>query len=869
MGIICSCGSERKGRSESVLVIDHGSIEFRHSGSPNIRVRVAVPTCHVTMSRPAGEEFAVVEIPSENVSMPDGQVCPDHFRGWLLKWTNYIKGYQKRWFVLSNGLLSYYRSQAEMAHTCRGTINLAGAFIDSEDSCSFVISNGGTQVFYMRASSEVERQRWVTALELAKAKAIKMLESDEEDDSNNDKAENIKPLNAKLDDLQTCNDLVGKHGSALQRSIVELQEVEDNPTLFGKLKFVNEKATLFRITANAMISACAEFLELAQTQEKRWQKALQYERQRRVTLEETVEALAKQHNTLERACRKNTVGNLVEPQDTELGRDSDDDEEELEDEDEENAEFFDAIAEHPEGFTLSVSKSHESLQSSSSEQSFSMDTEGTKPLLSGTLSDTSNLAPAEKKQEEAGDSAAAEITDVTASVKGKEESEISSGDGTNGNSVTKKVVTSPFTVEGSFGVTQSTDRLVTKHYRKKIPDKPDISINLWSILKNCIGKELSKIPMPVNFNEPISMLQRLTEELEYSELLDKAAACETSTEQMCYVAAFTTSSYSTTSTRTGKPFNPLLGETFEFDRTEDLGWRSLAEQVSHHPPASALHVEHKDWIFWQEFTCTSKFRGKYLQVIPHGVAHLKFNKSGNHYTWKKVTTTVHNIIVGKLWIDQSGEMDIENHTTKDVCHLKYDAYNYFGRDTPRKVTGVVTDSSKVVRYVISGTWDNKLDGAKVMYTRSPSSVKQPPSTPHKSQAQTLPPVTLWMKNPALPGCEKMYYFTEFALALNQHDESVAPTDSRRRPDQRLMENCKWDEANQEKQKLEEMQRTRRRKREAEALEAQTAGIVYEGYKPAWFENVMDEVTDTSVHVYKGGYWEAKERKDWSLSPEIY
>lgn len=35
MGIICSCGSERKGRSESVLVIDHGSIEFRHSGWVN------------------------------------------------------------------------------------------------------------------------------------------------------------------------------------------------------------------------------------------------------------------------------------------------------------------------------------------------------------------------------------------------------------------------------------------------------------------------------------------------------------------------------------------------------------------------------------------------------------------------------------------------------------------------------------------------------------------------------------------------------------------------------------------------------------------------------------------------------------------
>jgi len=33
----------------------------------------------------------------------------DTYKGWLFKWTNYIKGYQRRWFVLSNGLLSYYR----------------------------------------------------------------------------------------------------------------------------------------------------------------------------------------------------------------------------------------------------------------------------------------------------------------------------------------------------------------------------------------------------------------------------------------------------------------------------------------------------------------------------------------------------------------------------------------------------------------------------------------------------------------------------------------------------------------------------------------------------------------------------------------
>lgn len=75
------------------------------------------------------------------------------------------------------------------------------------------------------------------------------------------------------------------------------------------------------------------------------------------------------------------------------------------------------------------------------------------------------------------------------------------------------------------------------------------------------------------------MLQRLSEDLEYHELLDKAAKCHSSLEQMCYVAAFSVSSYSTTVHRTGKPFNPLLGETFELDRRRESGYRSLCEQV--------------------------------------------------------------------------------------------------------------------------------------------------------------------------------------------------------------------------------------------------------------------------------------------------
>ena len=87
-------------------------------------------------------------------------------------------------------------------------------------------------------------------------------------------------------------------------------------------------------------------------------------------------------------------------------------------------------------------------------------------------------------------------------------------------------------------------------------------------------------PLQVNFSEPLSMLQRLTEEFEYSKCLDKAAKCEDSCEQLAYVAAFTISAYASTTSRTGKPFNPLLGETYECDRRDDYGWKAFAEQVS-------------------------------------------------------------------------------------------------------------------------------------------------------------------------------------------------------------------------------------------------------------------------------------------------
>ncbi|KAF2358349.1 Oxysterol-binding protein [Trinorchestia longiramus] len=284
--------------------------------------------------------------------------------------------------------------------------------------------------------------------------------------------------------------------------------------------------------------------------------------------------------------------------------------------------------------------------------------------------------------------------------------------------------------------------------------------------------------------------------------------------------------------------------------------------VSHHPPIVAQHVEGvQGWVSWQEFSMSSKFRGKYLQIIPLGLAHLVFKNSGNHYTWRKVSTTVHNMIVGKLWLDNHGEMEIVNHTTGDKCCLKFIPYSYFSREIPRKVTGYVVNREGEFKWFLTGTWDDSMEACRVV---SQSIVRN-----GKPVYETDSSKVLWKRNPINPESEKYYNFTELACQLNEMEEDVAPTDTRHRPDQRLMEEGRWDDANTEKVRLEEKQRAVRRHRENEAALATERGEEYSTYEATWFSKTTDEQTNGIMYAYKGGYWEAKQQQDWSMCPDIF
>lgn len=133
-----------------------------------------------------------------------------------------------------------------------------------------------------------------------------------------------------------------------------------------------------------------------------------------------------------------------------------------------------------------------------------------------------------------------------------------------------------------------------------------------------------------------------------------------------------------------------------------------------------------------------------------------------------------------------------------------------------QVTGYVVDSHGSFKWFLTGTWDEKIEACRV----TSQSMRH-----GKPVYETACPKVLWRRNWVNPDCERYYNFTEFACQLNEPESGIAPTDSRLRPDQRLMEDGQWDEANSEKLRLEEKQRDARRQRELDVEEATKEGKI--------------------------------------------
>lgn len=438
----------------------------------------------------------------------------------------------------------------------------------------------------------------------------------------------------------------------------------------------------------------------------------------------------------------------------------------------------------------------------------------------------------------------------------------------NGESTSLPVLTKTTIVRPAEKSTSATTSVQLPHWltaegpdpprrtRLPTPRQPEKRVSLWSLIKEMVGRDLTRVCLPVYFNEPLSALQKTAEDLEYSELLDQAATkAPISIERLLLVAAFAVSAYSSTVDRTAKPFNPLLGETYELVHVEK-GFRFLAEKVSHHPTIIAAVAEGRQWRFEGDAEVKSKFWGRSIELKPEGVLRLSF-ADGDAYTWNKVTTYINNLILGKIYVDHGGIMKVRCVSCPRGLTAKIrfkETSALFDRD-PRQVRGFIEkDGRSLERPLMVGHWDDSV----------------------WAELEDGGTVELWRKAPPPPEPTR-YNLTAFAIQLNELTpglkEQLAPTDCRLRPDQAATERGLWDVANTEKQRLEHKQRAARR--------AADAG---EPLRPRWFNVLADPSRPRGTAAgsvprrsgahgpafsYKGGYWEARAGGRWEGCRDIF
>lgn len=849
-------------------------------------------------------------------------------KGYLKKWTNYRKGYQLRWFVLEDGVLSYYKHQDDAGSACRGAINMriAKLHMSADEKTKFEIIGKSSVKYTLKANHEVEAKRWFWALnnsiqwtkdqakeeERQKARSAEMLKQakvelsqagssigeapsesaslaepgrssmqlsrmqstnrstktsvaagtsaagsvlgdddfadadadatrhdpDEDDDDygegSSDRdgppvtkdAFNITAQSAKLQ-----LDTVSSVNSAL------LAEAQRNPSMPLSDAKVTQALNTYDAAIRSLSGLVGDLLRISRDRDAYWQYRLERESEMRRMWEESMAQVAREQEALERKVeetelkRKQTKRILKEAVEAGLTTPS---------------------TQITEGVSQQTTANTEAADEEASEAPAQVSTR-----QMSIVAQVADLSESESEDDDeffdAVDAGEVEVATLPPS-DGKRAADQ--------KHETEVVVSGGLDISSSF---KGYENGIRTRLKMDADDRPKIS--LWGILKSMIGKDMTKMTLPVSFNEPTSLLYRCAEDMEYADLLDLAADRTDSIERLIYVAAFASSEYASTIGRVAKPFNPLLGETFEYVRP-DKNYRFFIEQVSHHPPVGAAWAESPKWTYYGESAVKSKFYGRSFDINPLGTWFLRLRPTSGGkeelYTWKKVTSSVVGIITGNPVVDNYGPMEIKNWNTGEVCHVEFKARGWKA-SSAYQITGKIVDANGRVRVSMGGHWNSKL------YARiTPgyeATVEEPKHSGKDTQVHTggmtdqNRAYLIWQANERPQGIP--FNLTPFVLTFNHVDDKLAPwlapTDSRFRPDQRAMEDGEYDLAATEKNRLEEAQRARRKEREARGEE----------FVPAWFTKERDEITGEWYWKFNGEYWNRREKAGPEGSKEVW
>ncbi|KAI5445996.1 hypothetical protein KIW84_014004 [Lathyrus oleraceus] len=236
---------------------------------------------------------------------------------------------------------------------------------------------------------------------------------------------------------------------------------------------------------------------------------------------------------------------------------------------------------------------------------------------------------------------------------------------------------------------------------------PNLLQRLLSLFKNVRpGSDLTSFQLPPQFNLPKSQLQCYGESV-YCTASDMLSICNRGQSPLDrFISVVSWCISANTSRIFGvAPYNPILGETHHVSKGN---LNVLLEQVSHHPPVTALHATDQKEnieIIWCQRP-VPKFYGTSVEAQVHGKRELKLLNHGETYEMNCPHLLFRILpIPGADWV---GTVDIRCLETGLVAELTYkSSHSFLGLGGNHKVIkGKILDSSSLkVLYEIDGHWD--------------------------------------------------------------------------------------------------------------------------------------------------------------------
>lgn len=238
---------------------------------------------------------------------------------------------------------------------------------------------------------------------------------------------------------------------------------------------------------------------------------------------------------------------------------------------------------------------------------------------------------------------------------------------------------------------------------------------------------------------------------------------------------------------------------------------------------------------------TQKFWGKSAELNTSGRVRVHFPTTNDSYSWTIATSFLRNIIAGEKYVEPVGSMTIHHENTGEKATVTFKANKgmFAGRSEEVTIQAFDVDGQPQELSLV-GKWTEQL-------------VLQPDNK------------VFWTAGELVDAPQTRYGFTRFAAALNEitpiEEGRIPASDTRFRPDQRMVEEGKLDDAEEEKLRLEEGQRQRRKEMEESG----------EQWVPRWFVKVREYADEEVWKIRTGddGYWEQRAKGEWKGVPELF